>query len=271
MKKSIAIILCIISFSRLYSAQENTVNSEVKELKKREAELKKREAALKKKEDALKKKEKIYDRTNYQKEMQRREAARKERERRRKEQEKKYGTGLYQEDYFIQALGGISFNVYLNDYGDAEINKMGYIFGIEFLTTASKEKHIKFGCHISYVHSLIKINGVDGEMQTNGVLLLFFGQYEFIKRREGNDFIPFANLGVGLFFPKQSDREKQANSIAISAFAGGGFTYWIKNNMGITLKIKLLMAKFLAYPQDSDDTSNYNLFIVPTLSVQFAF
>ncbi len=269
--KTILIILLIIFSSNLFSAEKDATQSEINNLKKREEALRKKEEALKKKEQELNKKEKIYDKTGYEQEMRKREAARRERERLRKLRKKKYGGNPYQENNFVTAFGGISYNILANDLNDTEKTKLGLIFGAEYLTVTDKDKQIKAGVHLSYAHSLIKIDGPKGEMQTNGIFLLVFGQYEFIKRKDGNNFIPFANLYLGLLFPIQSNSQEQINTVSVSAGLGAGFTYWIKPTIGITLKLKILASKFYSYPQSYDDESQFNLFLVPTLGVSFAF
>lgn len=254
--------------------QQSTAQQEAEALRRREEAIRRREEALRQRERAIQQREqgrvRVHDATGMQAELRRREQARRERERlRRRDDENreftskhKYSAGLYM---------GMSYLVNPSEVDNSENSLFGISFGANFLYAIDNEYHIKVGIDISYATKLMKFTDNNYspayDVTTRGLFILFQGRYDFLSRKDGHRFVPFANVYLGLLLPN----EESTRSIVVTFGAGGGFDFWVTKEFGVFLQVRVLMAKMNALPESTYCKDKYQVWLYPCLGATFSF
>lgn len=285
MKKTIIAILFTISLlvsTHIYAqqgAQEqpqaaapSTADSEAEALKRREEELRRREEAIRQRELQLQLQQQgVQDRTNMSEDIRRQEEARRERERLR---QASAPAETILDKYFVTVYGGFNYLLNPNKVDNTETSLFGGHFGAAFQYAIDDKRNVKIGIDLAFFPHLETFKYSYGSEQYNvktaGFFILVTARYEFISRKEGNRFIPYAGICLGLMIPNMSGNP-ESEFVKVGAGIEGGFDVWFNKFAGINFRLRFLAFKYDVMPGVTYSAPKYLVFLMPQIGITFSF
>jgi hypothetical protein len=245
--------------------------SEIEALRQREQQLRQREEAIRQREEAIRRREntRVIDRTNLSRELE----ARAERQRLQSKRNKiknlnyKYSVGLF---------GGLSLLTNPNKLDYSSKSLLGANFGATFLYAIDNKLNVKIGLDLVYATMLDKFTISSPthsySVNTKGMFIMVHGRYEFLKRNDGEMFIPWAGVSLGFLIPSQTGVGASNGKSFTTAYGiAVGFDIYFQERMSLGLQLKVYASKYAVVPDYAYSGTKTLIFFLPSLGVTFSF
>ena len=252
------------------SAAASTSESEIEALRRREQLLRQREEMIRQREEAIRRREnnRIIDRTNLERELRAREERRRLRAKQKRTENLNY-------KYSVGIFGGITYLLNPNSLDYSSNSKLGGNFGLTFLYAIDDTYQIKVGADLVYATMLSKFEVTNPTfvqtVKNSGFFLMLHARYEFLKRKDGEMFIPWAGVSLGLLFPRQSGSEYN-KTMTIAYGLAAGFDVYFTDRISLGLQLKFYGAKYNLVPDYYPYCKSKTLvFFMPSIGVTISF